>query len=34
MQPKSILLYTDIGDDIDDTLALCYLLEQTQHHLL
>ncbi len=31
---KNILLYTDIGDDIDDTLALCHLLENTQHNLL
>jgi len=31
---KNILLYTDIGDDIDDTLALCHLLEYTQHKLL
>lgn len=29
-----ILLYTDIGDDIDDTLALCYLLEYTNHTIL
>jgi len=31
---KNLLLYTDIGDDIDDTLALCHLLEYTQHKLL
>lgn len=31
---KNILLYTDIGDDIDDTLALCHLLEYTTHDLL
>ena len=31
---KNLLLYTDIGDDIDDTLALCHLLEYTQHRLL
>jgi len=31
---QNILLYTDIGDDIDDTLALCYLLEYTQHNII
>ena len=33
MSPKNLLIFTDIGDDIDDSLALTYLLENTNHKI-
>ncbi len=31
---KNVILYTDIGDDVDDALALCHLIEHTKHNIL
>lgn len=33
MKSKNILIFTDIGDDIDDSLALTYLLTKTQQNI-
>ncbi len=34
MKNKNIIIFTDIGDDIDDSLALTYLLTKTEHEIL
>lgn len=33
MSNKNLLIFTDIGDDIDDSLALTYLNEHTSHRI-
>lgn len=33
-ESKNVLIYTDIGDDIDDSLALCHLIEHTSHNIV
>lgn len=30
---KNLLIFTDIGDDIDDSLAITHLQEHTDHHI-
>lgn len=34
MQQRNVLIFTDIGDDIDDSLALTYCLQQTQLNII